>query len=58
MYFAKEVFKNNPNHRVTAVFNDGHEQTEYTSEILHLLVTDPIVEYIFDSETGEILFHR
>lgn len=57
MYFAKELFHLPTDARIIAAFTDGTE-AEHTTCIVHLLVSDPSVKHIIDSETGEILFHR
>ena len=57
MYFADEIFKMTPGTPITATFEDG-TQIDYTSNILDMLMNDPTVKHIIDSETGEILFHK
>lgn len=57
MYLAKAFFDLSPVSRITATFIDGKE-VEYTASIVHLLLSDPTVENFYDSETGEVLFHR
>lgn len=44
-------------HTITAVFNSGREVT-YTTAMIELLKTDKAINYIYDNETGEILFSK
>ena len=40
---------------IDATFKNGTTAT-YTTAIYRLLITDPLIDYITDHETGEILF--
>lgn len=49
------VLNNERHEEITAHFRDGRAAV-YTSLIFDLLKTDPAVEMIIDTKTGEILF--
>jgi len=42
---------------ITAKFRSGQE-ANYTMHVFWLLSTDPDVEWVIDSETGEVLYDR
>ena len=45
------------NGKITVLFTDGRK-ANYTSAIINLLVTDPVVDTITETATGNILFYR
>lgn len=53
-YHAMTTTDHDPSNDVVAVFKDGRKAT-YTTAIIHLLKTDPAIEYVYDAMTGEIL---
>jgi hypothetical protein len=55
--FASAVFGKTTARAIVAGFSSGTE-ARYTMNIFGLLKTDPEVEYIYDAETGEILYSR
>lgn len=55
--FTNAIFGKTTARRIVAGFIDGTEAI-YTMNIFGLLNTDPEVKYIYDAETGEILFDR
>lgn len=57
MNFANEIFNTAAGEPITAVFRNG-TSAQYTTNILSLLASDPDTEYIYHSETGEVLFAR
>lgn len=54
MFYRAMTEKRDQKTEVVAVFKSGRKVT-YTVDILHLLKTDPAIEYVYDAMTGEIL---
>lgn len=52
--FAKAI-GGQPRYEVTAHFKDGKEVT-YAASVLHWLIGNPSVEYVYDAMSGEILY--
>lgn len=52
--FVKAISRQ-PRYEVTAHFKDGKEVT-YSASVLHWLISEPSVEYVYDSMSGEVLY--
>ena len=52
--FVKAINRQ-PRYEVTAHFKDGKEVT-YSANVLHWLIGNPYVEYVYDAMSGEILY--
>lgn len=53
--FTRAIFRTTTARKITAIFTDGY-QGEYTADIITLLITDPTVTMILDSENGNIMY--
>lgn len=53
--FTRAIFGTTTARKITAIFADGY-QGEYTADIITLLITDPTVTMILDSENGNIMY--
>lgn len=53
--FARAVFGTTTARKISVTFKDGYNG-EYTTDIINLLITDPSVSMIIDSENGNIMY--
>lgn len=56
-WFTNAVFNTEPGRSITVRFTDNREMN-FTTNILNLLKSDPSVEWIADSETGELIYWK
>ena len=55
--FIAAITSRETTEKITACFRNGREIT-FTSRMLNTLKTDPAVAYVYDTETGEIIFEN
>lgn len=51
------IFLNKKDKHITATFRNG-KQVNFTTNVLNLLLTDPEVETIAETKTGNIIYYR
>ena len=54
--FINAMFSQYNGKTIVAVFKDGRQSAIYPADMLDLLKADILIECVYDSETGEILW--